>query len=285
MSLLYESTGNVRWPFRLFFSHRLFPSATDHPTETMAACAYDEHGDSSKLTARRIARPVPVAGQVLIRVVGAGCNPVDVKLRENPIPRFYLPLPKVPGTDISGVVVRSPGGSAFSAGDRVVAMLPIEGSTWGACEEYVAVDESLVARAPTNTPLLHAAALPLVGLTVVQAMEPVVRAFGGQTEGKTVLVHAASGGVGSIAVQYCAHVLGMRVVATCSAANAQFVRDLGASQVRADGCGACADVPRPAQLGPLRGARGCEVLPRTSARVHTRASRTTSSTPTPTLLR
>lgn len=231
MGIFYTSNGQVRWPISMLFSQRYFLSATEHPSETMQACAYGEHGDASQLEVKRVPRPVCVAGQVLIRVVGAGVNPVDVKLRENPIPREIIPLPKVPGTDVSGVVVAAPEGSKFKAGDKVFAMLQILGQKWGACEELVAADEKLVARAPASIPLLHAAALPLVSLTVLQALAPVVDAFGGVegARGKHVLVHAGSGGVGSIAVQYCSKVLGMHVSTTTS--NAQLARDLGAERV------------------------------------------------------
>jgi D-arabinose 1-dehydrogenase-like Zn-dependent alcohol dehydrogenase len=103
----------------MLFRTRYYPRATEHPHEKMRACVYAEHGDASRLEVKEIARPECVAGQLLVCVVGAGVNPVDIKLRDNPIPREVIPLPKVPGTDISGVVVEAPEGSSFKVGDRV----------------------------------------------------------------------------------------------------------------------------------------------------------------------
>jgi alcohol dehydrogenase len=230
MGFLYQTNGQLRWPLRLLLSHRFFPRATDDPTETMSTCVYESHGDASRLGMARIPKPVCVSGQVLVRVVGAGVNPVDLKMRANPIPSEYFPKPKIPGTDISGIVVSAPPGSSFAAGDRVIAMMPLLGAKWGACAEFAAVDERLVARAPPNVPLLHAAALPMVALTVMEALEPVARALG-ETRDARILVQAGSGGVGSFAVQYCARVLGMSVTATCSGPNVELVRSLGAERV------------------------------------------------------
>lgn len=231
MSVLYNDRGRVRLPLRPFLSHRFFPRALEDPSQSMLACSYTAHGDASVMQVGRVPRPLPVESQVLIRVAAAGINPVDIKMRENAIPAAYFPLPKIPGTDLSGTVVSAPADSGFAPGDRVFAMMPLLGATWGSAAEYAAVDQRLVARAPTSCSLTHAAALPMAGLTVVEGLQPVVAALGGQTSGKWALVQAGSGGVGSFAVQYCAHVLGMRVAATCSAASAARVRALGAELV------------------------------------------------------
>ncbi|KAJ1639317.1 zinc-binding dehydrogenase-domain-containing protein [Pavlovales sp. CCMP2436] len=94
-------------------------------------------------------------------------------------------------------------------------MMPLLGQHWGASAEFAAVEQRLVARAPSQVPLLEAAALPLVSLTVMQALEPVVRVFGGV----------------EFAIQYCAQELGMRVLTTCSAASAELLKSLGAERV------------------------------------------------------
>jgi hypothetical protein len=82
---------------------------TADPTKTMSAIVYEEHGDPSVLQYdTRHPRPVPKASQYLIQVAASALNPVDFKLRRNPLPRFLIPLPKIPGGDIAGVVVQVP---------------------------------------------------------------------------------------------------------------------------------------------------------------------------------
>lgn len=177
-------------------------------------------------------RPVRRPGQALLRVSAAGLNPVAFKLRREPVPELLIPLPSVVGYDVAGTVVAAASSSSLRVGDRVVSLLPfLLTGGWGACAEYVAVDADLLAPAPDDLPPSAAASLPLVGLTVLQAFEPVIKAMGGEAamRGKRILVQAGAGGLGSFAVQYAAHVLHMEVTATCSEGNAEFVRLLGAS--------------------------------------------------------
>jgi alcohol dehydrogenase len=234
-SLIYGIDGHLRWPLGYVLGSRFFPRATEHTSETMTACVFDKHGDAKDvLEMRKVPQPVPTRDQVLIRVVATGVNPVDAKLRANPVPSWYLPKPKITGTDVAGVIISAPAGSKLRAGDRVIAMMPVHGAMWGACAEYAACDERLIARIPDKMPLVEAAALPLVSLTVLQALAPVVRTMresGAKPAGERILIHAGSGGVGSFAIQYCAHTLGMRVISTCSAANAELVKSLGAERV------------------------------------------------------
>ena len=216
---------------------RFPPSPLASSTETMAAAVFRAHGGPEELNLEQFPKPEPQPGaaQVLIRVCGAGLNPVDFKMRRSSIPKVAYPVPKICGSDVSGVVVEAPEGSRFKAGDRVIAMLPLLGTQYGGYAEFACVDERSVAKVPTGqragADLVELATLPLVACTVVQALRPVVAAMGGNTRGKRCLVQAASGGVGSLAVQYCANTLGMEVIGTCSAANADFVRSLGAAQV------------------------------------------------------
>ena len=76
----------------------------------------------------------------------ASLNPCDFKFRRNPSPSFMVPLPKIPGADIAGVVESAPPSSRFTKGDRVAAMLPLLGSRWGGYAEYVAVKEEHLAK-------------------------------------------------------------------------------------------------------------------------------------------
>jgi len=224
-----------------FMSPRLLPpsfevhSATDSPSEVMTAVCYTQHGNSSMLVLRNdYPRPQILPHQILVAVHFTSLNPCDYKWRRNPMPSIVagllMPKPKIPGNDIAGVVVAT--GSAvaadrFKVGDRVAAMLPLLGSKWGSCAQFVAVSAEFVAHVPDVVSLDHAAAMPLVALTALQGLEklkmPVV--------GKTILVQAGAGGVGSFAVQWAKRILGMRVVTTSSARNVDWLRSMGADQV------------------------------------------------------
>lgn len=218
---------------RLVVGRHRFPLPSPaHPTETMRAVAYSRHGGPEVLEVRDDhPRPVPAQGQLLIRVAGAGVNPVDFKLRAHPLSDMIIPKPKIPGADVSGEVVchRAAPGCGFDVGDEVIALAPMLTTPWGSCAEYLAVDAGLCAPAPRGVPLSDAATLPLVGLTVMQGLDPVTRR--GALEGKRILVHGGGGGVGSFAVQYAKHVLGMHVSATCSSRKADWVRALGADEI------------------------------------------------------
>ena len=200
----------------------------------MRAACYRQHGDESVIEITdRMKRPRITDNQVLIKVFAAGMNPVDVKLRENSLPVLFLPLPKIIGSVVCGVVIEvgKKASDKFRIGDRVMAMMPHVFSGWGAACEYAAVDENIVTRAPTNITAVEAASLPLISLTVLQSFESFVSQHRNATTGLSVLVQAGAGGLGSFAIQYCKHHLHMKVYTTCSANNADFCRSLGADVV------------------------------------------------------
>jgi alcohol dehydrogenase len=163
-----------------------------------------------------------------VQVCAAGLNPLDFKLRQGPIADFLVPKPKILGQDISGRVINAPKGSCFQPGDKVFAMLPLLGTIYGGYASKCCVDEALLAKAPANVNLVELSCLPLALCTIVQALRPVVSAYKQQTAGKRCFVTAGTGGIGSLAVQYCSKVLGMEVTASCSSANSAFVKSLGA---------------------------------------------------------
>ena len=205
----------------------LRPSQPD-PAKTMRAVVYQKHGNASVLQLDlHHPRPVPRNGQVLVRVMASALNPVDFKNRRNRVPHFLIPLPKIPGCDIAGVVVEASSSSTFRVGERVAAMLPIYGSRWGAHAEFVAVNEAFLARVGNETDFVSAAAMPLAALTVVQSF----RNLQGNTQDKKILIHAGAGGVGIFAVQYANRVLGMSVATTASSAKAELLQKLGADRV------------------------------------------------------
>ncbi|KZX20805.1 NADP-dependent oxidoreductase [Rathayibacter tanaceti] len=172
--------------------------------------------------------PEPAVGprDVLVTVAAAGVNQLDEKLRVGEF-RAILPYktPLVLGHDVAGTVIRT--GSAVRSvkpGDVIYAR-PRD-QRIGTFAERIAIDEQDVALAPTSINLAEAASLPLVALTAWQAL--VER--GAVGPGSKVLIHAGSGGVGSIAIQLAKH-LGAHVATTVSGGNVEFVRGLGADVV------------------------------------------------------
>jgi NADPH2:quinone reductase len=193
----------------------------------MKAVTYSEFGGAEVLHV--VDRPEPHVGPdtVLVKVVAAGLNPVDYKIREGYLEGLLdTTLPAVPGWDVAGVVVK-PGLDTpeLAVGDEVLAYVRKDTVSDGTLAEYVAVPVRTAAKKPAGLSFDEAAALPLAGLTALQTIR---RA--GVTEGQTVLVHAAAGGVGSIAVQLAVHA-GARVVGTASPRNHDFLRELGAEPV------------------------------------------------------
>jgi NADPH:quinone reductase-like Zn-dependent oxidoreductase len=170
-------------------------------------------------------RPAPLPTEVLVRVHAAGVNPVEAMIRDGRFPLLGRP-PFVLGWDVSGVVEEvGPGTARFRPGDEVYGM-PFFPRPAAAYAEYVAAPSRQLARKPASLDHVHAAALPLVGLTAWQGLVDVARIEPGQR----VLVHGGGGGVGHVAVQI-ARARGARVIATASAAKAAFVRGLGAEEV------------------------------------------------------
>ncbi|MCS3444009.1 NADP-dependent oxidoreductase [Microbacterium phyllosphaerae] len=178
------------------------------------------------LELRETAEPEVGDRDVLIRVEAVGLNQLDEKIRAGEFAQI-LPysLPVVLGNDVAGTVIRV-GGHVESVrpGDQVFAR-PDE-RRMGAFAERIAVAESDLALVPTRITAAEAASLPLVALTAWQALVERGRVESGQK----VLIHAGAGGVGSIAIQLAKH-LGATVATTASAANADFVRSLGADVV------------------------------------------------------
>jgi len=184
--------------------------------------------DKYKAPLRRaeIAEPTVGENDVLVKVLAAGVNQLDEKIREG---EFKAILPYKPtftlGHDVAGTVL-SVGSkvNGFSVGDTVYAR-PRDHHI-GTFAERIAIHQDDVALAPKTISIIEAASLPLVALTAWQAL--VVR--GPVKPGQKVLIHAGAGGVGTIAIQLAKH-LGAYVATTASAKNADFLRELGADQI------------------------------------------------------
>ncbi|CAM3774787.1 putative reticulon-4-interacting protein 1 [Pseudomonas reidholzensis] len=172
--------------------------------------------------------PDPQVGahDVLVRVHAASVNPLDSKIRTGAF-KLILPygLPLILGNDLAGVVVRT--GAAvrhFKAGDEVYARPPE--ARIGTFAELIAVDEHALALKPANLGMTEAASMPLAALTAWQALVETAQL----QKHQKVLIHAGSGGVGSLAIQLAKH-LGAFVATTTSTANVEWVKGLGADVV------------------------------------------------------
>jgi len=170
--------------------------------------------------------PTPQAGEVLIRVVATSVNPADTKIRRNG--GALAPASGVLGMDVAGVVAAvGPGVQEFRVGDRVFGCAGGLGALQGALAEYMCADVRLIAAAPRTLPLREAAALPLVSITAFEGLLDRCRI----AQGDRVLVTAAVGGVGHIAVQLAAR-QGAHVTAVVSSEErAALARRLGAHDV------------------------------------------------------
>ncbi len=194
----------------------------------MLAVEFDSYGGPDVLKLRRRAAPEPSPGEVVVRVRAVSMNPVDWKIRSGMLQKFFpVTFPAVTGRDGAGEIIAvGNGGESSLVGKRVCFLAPRGVGTW--CEKLLLPKAEAVSF-PESVSFEHAASLPLAGISawiaIVQAANVVA--------GMRVLVHAAAGGVGSLAVQL-ARMRGAEVIGTCSQANVDFVRSLGAKAVPYD---------------------------------------------------
>jgi len=195
--------------------------------DDMRAVVQHTLGDPDVLQVTRVPRPVPLPTEVLVRVHAAGINPVDWKTRAGGGMAGVLGAPPfVLGWDVSGVVEATGAGvTTLAVGDEVYGM-PWFPRAAGGYAEYVTAPSRQFARKPGNVTHAQAAAVPLAALTAWQALVDTADLRAGQR----VLVHAAAGGVGHLAVQFAKH-LGAHVIATASARNHSWLLELGADEV------------------------------------------------------
>jgi NADPH:quinone reductase-like Zn-dependent oxidoreductase len=190
----------------------------------MKAFIIDRYGPDT-LHPAEMPTPTVRDTDVLVQIHAASLNPVDFKIRDGKLKavvRYRMPL--ILGNDLSGVVVET-GASVrgFKVGDEVYARA--DKDRIGSLAEFIAVQESSVAPKPASLSMEQAASVPLVALTALQAFRRT-----GVKAGHKVLIHAGSGGVGTLAIQLAKH-LGAFVATTMSTANVGWVKDLGADVV------------------------------------------------------
>lgn len=190
----------------------------------MRAIRQEALGGPEVLHEVEVPMPEPGLSEILVRVHAAGLNPTDWGHRAFPI--FLGPPPFILGWDVSGVVAATGFGvTLFKPGDEVFGMLPYPHGA-GSHAEYVTGPARAFATKPRNLDHVQAGALPLAALTAWQALNDTARLEAGQR----VLIHAAAGGVGHLAVQI-AKARGAYVIGTASAKNHDLVRGLGADEL------------------------------------------------------
>jgi NADPH:quinone reductase-like Zn-dependent oxidoreductase len=198
--------------FALTFALLSSPGVHAAPDKMQAA----EVGEGGRLSVQTRPVPRPGAGEVLIKVRAAGVNPVDWKVA-------MRRLGMVPGSDVAGTIDSlGEGVTDWKVGDQVMGVARQSGSY----AEYAVIPVAGLARKPISMTFEQAAGVPIAGDTAYRALHEAARI----TQGQTVLIHGAAGGVGSAAVQI-AKAAGARVIGTASPNNHEFLRSLGVDQV------------------------------------------------------
>jgi NADPH:quinone reductase-like Zn-dependent oxidoreductase len=191
----------------------------------MKAIIINKYGNEDVLEYTDVERPEPKNDEVLVKVHAAAVNPVDWKIRESGGERFGLKLPIILGGDIAGTVeeigveVKN-----FKQGDAVYGMT-VTGGFSGGYAEYALAKADAIALKPNSISFEEAAAIPIGALTAWQSIFDLAHLKSGQR----ILITGASGGVGSMAVQF-AKAKGAFVIGTASGRNEEFVRSLGADE-------------------------------------------------------
>ena len=195
-------------------------------TSTMRALILDDY-ETAQFRSAQIDKPRAGAGEVLVRIVASGTNPIDYKIRTGQAPYAMPELPAVLGTDLAGVVEAvGEGVTAFKAGDEVYGLTGGVRGLQGSLAEFAAVDARLLALKPKNLSMREAAALPLVALTAWEGLVDRANVQAGQK----VLVQGGAGGVGHLVIQLAlAH--GAEVFATVRSHGVETVRRLGATPI------------------------------------------------------
>jgi NADPH:quinone reductase-like Zn-dependent oxidoreductase len=192
----------------------------------MKAVFIEQFGGPEVLKYGDLPDPVAGSGEVVIDVVAASVNAADWKFRAGEYARHaQSKFSLIPGRDFSGVISGvGHGVDDLKTGHAVFGVL--EAGKEGTYAEKIAVKAAIVAKKPEGLSHVNAAALALTGLTAINSIEDTLKL----QPGETILIQGGAGGVGSFAIQFAKHI-GARVITTTSAANRDYVRDLGADEI------------------------------------------------------
>ncbi|MEI9917414.1 MAG: NADP-dependent oxidoreductase [Bacteroidota bacterium] len=193
----------------------------------MKAIRIKEFGGTEVLHLEEVERPIPAHDEILVKVYASGVNPVDCAIRKggNDVLRPLLKLPLILGCDAAGIVEEVGTSVAnFKKGDEVYGCPNFPGN--GSYAEYVAARANQFALKPKSISFNEASAVPLTALVAWAGLFE----LGKLEKGQRVLIHGASGGVGNFAAQF-AKAKGAYVIATASAGNLAFLKEIGADEV------------------------------------------------------
>src|SRR5947207_12235453 len=182
-------------------------AATQSGKPMMKAVIIHQYGGPEMLKLEDVPRPEPKENEVLVRVIAASVNPVDVLIRSGKYAKFFgTTLPLIPGYDIAGVAEKTGAKvTKLKVGDPIYAYLMWGGGYAG----YAVATEGEAAAKPKSITFVEAAGVPLAALTAWQARIDAAKLSAGQT----VIIHGGSGGVGRLAMQI-AKARGAKVIAT-----------------------------------------------------------------------
>lgn len=174
-----------------------------------------------------IEKPVAGKGEVLVKIMASGINPLDLKIQAGQAAHAKAVLPAILGIDMAGIVEAvGEGVKGFKVGDEVYGMTGGIAGVQGSLAEYAAVDADLLALKPSNLTMKEAAALPLIFITAWEGLVDRAKV----SKDKTVLIHGGGGGVGHIAVQI-AKAFGAKVFATVSPKDFDLIKSYGATPI------------------------------------------------------
>ena len=199
-------------------------TTTQH-NDSMKALVLDNYGEAFKV--KELPVPVPEKGQVLVKIMASGVNPLDTKIKRGEGKHAQQAVPAILGLDLAGVVVATGEGvTAFKTGDEVYGMAGGIGGRQGTLAEYAAVDAALLASKAANISMREAAALPLVFITAWEGLVDRAHVKAGQR----VLIHGGAGGIGHVAIQLALS-FGATVFATGSSHSLPVIEQLGATAI------------------------------------------------------
>ncbi len=194
----------------------------------MKAARIHNYGGSESIVIDEIEKPQPNTDQVLIEVHAASINPFDAKVRSGAMKDFIpLELPVTLGGDIAGVVTEvGDNVEGLAVGDQVYGQANAVAGASGAFAEYAAAKATQLAKKPLRIGFAKAGAIPLTGVSAIQAIEDKMKLQPGQK----ILIHGGAGGIGTAAIQLAKH-LGAYVATTATGDQIKYVKQLGADEV------------------------------------------------------
>src|SRR6476469_122375 len=221
--MFYRSRSMFFVPVLMCLTLLVFRGLSQAQTATMKAVVIHSYGGPEVLKVENVPPPVPKEDEILIRVIAASVNPVDVAIRKGYLAELIgNKFPLILGMDGSGIVEKTGAKiTKFKEGDPVYAFFTL--ASEGGYAEFVTAKENEVASKPKAVTYTQAAAVPAAGSTAWQVVVDVAKLGAGQT----LLIHGGSGGVGHLALQI-AKARAAKVIATASNTNQDFIKEMGA---------------------------------------------------------